>query len=412
MSHPARPQDGVLRVVIVGGGIAGAEAMLALRALAGDRVSLTLVAPNDELVLPALLVAEPFALGHAGRYSLAELLAEADAERVAGSLAAVEPSTRQIRLDDGTSLGYDALILTVGARAVARVEHASTWDPHDSVEMFGGLLRDLEHGYTKRVAFVIPTGAVWPLPAYELAMMTSRQVWSMGIDDAQITLITPEAIPLAMFGSTASVALREELQAAGVRLETATVARVAPGHPVTIVLQPTTHQLEVDRVIALPGLSGPDIPGTARAHDGFIAVTPRYRMRDSENVWAAGDAIAYPVKFGGLAAQQADIIAADIASQTGVQAPPAPGSLRLSGVLMTGATPRPVGRARPAAPVEPTPLWQPSTKMFGTYLTPYVGRVDPAHRAEAAPDGLLIDQPLPSVEQDTPTSPAAADPQP
>jgi sulfide:quinone oxidoreductase len=57
-------------VVVVGGGIAAAETLLALRDLARDRVSLTLVCPNDELVLPALAVAEPFALGHAPRYPL------------------------------------------------------------------------------------------------------------------------------------------------------------------------------------------------------------------------------------------------------------------------------------------------------------------------------------------------------
>ncbi len=59
-----------LRVVVVGGGIAAAETLLALRDLARNRVSLTLVCPNDGLVLPAVTVAEPFALGHAPRYPL------------------------------------------------------------------------------------------------------------------------------------------------------------------------------------------------------------------------------------------------------------------------------------------------------------------------------------------------------
>ena len=73
-----------LRVVVAGGGIAAAEVLLALRDLAGDRVSLTLVSPSDELVLPALSVAEPFALGHAQRYALAELLTRVGGDLVAG----------------------------------------------------------------------------------------------------------------------------------------------------------------------------------------------------------------------------------------------------------------------------------------------------------------------------------------
>jgi sulfide:quinone oxidoreductase len=36
--------------VVAGGGVAGLEALLALRALAGTRVELTLVAPHDEFV--------------------------------------------------------------------------------------------------------------------------------------------------------------------------------------------------------------------------------------------------------------------------------------------------------------------------------------------------------------------------
>jgi NADH dehydrogenase FAD-containing subunit len=58
--QPASQQS--LRVVVVGGGFAAGEALLALRDLAGERVSRTLVCPNDELVLPALTVPEPFAL--------------------------------------------------------------------------------------------------------------------------------------------------------------------------------------------------------------------------------------------------------------------------------------------------------------------------------------------------------------
>jgi hypothetical protein len=60
-------------------------------------------------------------------------------------------------------------------------------------------------------------------------------------------------------------------------------------------------ELEVDRVIALPGLHGPRIPGSTQDTDGFIPVNHASRMRDSTDIWAAGDAIAYPIAFGGLA---------------------------------------------------------------------------------------------------------------
>jgi sulfide:quinone oxidoreductase len=54
-------------VVIAGGGVAGLEALLALRALAADRVDLTLIAPDDHFAYRPLAVAQPFALGASPR---------------------------------------------------------------------------------------------------------------------------------------------------------------------------------------------------------------------------------------------------------------------------------------------------------------------------------------------------------
>ena len=45
---------------------------------------------------------------------------------------------------------------------------------------YAGLLRDIEEGYAKRLAVVVPAGAVWPLPAYELALMTAGEAAEMG----------------------------------------------------------------------------------------------------------------------------------------------------------------------------------------------------------------------------------------
>ena len=55
------------QVVIVGGGVAGLEALIALRALVGDRVAVTLVSQDDAFVDRPLTVAEPFGLGSAAR---------------------------------------------------------------------------------------------------------------------------------------------------------------------------------------------------------------------------------------------------------------------------------------------------------------------------------------------------------
>ena len=51
------------RVVIAGGGVAALETMVALRALAEDRVDVMLVAPDEVFAYRPLAVAEPFGSG-------------------------------------------------------------------------------------------------------------------------------------------------------------------------------------------------------------------------------------------------------------------------------------------------------------------------------------------------------------
>jgi len=61
-----------------------------------------------------------------------------------------------------------------------------------------------------------------------------------------------------------------------------------------------------DRVIALPRLVGPAIPGLPQGAGGFIPVDAHGRVPDVPDVFAAGDATTFPLKQGGLACQQAD----------------------------------------------------------------------------------------------------------
>src|SRR4051794_7258433 len=51
------------RVLVVGGGVAALELVLALRKLAGDDVAMQVVTPEREFVYRPLAVAEPFGFG-------------------------------------------------------------------------------------------------------------------------------------------------------------------------------------------------------------------------------------------------------------------------------------------------------------------------------------------------------------
>ena len=62
-------------------------------------------------------------------------------------------------LRDGGSRSFDALIAATGGRAVAGVKGATTWWPGGDAEPYGGLLRDIDEGYAKRIAIVILAGS-------------------------------------------------------------------------------------------------------------------------------------------------------------------------------------------------------------------------------------------------------------
>jgi sulfide:quinone oxidoreductase len=73
-SHPSVAVEAEpLHVVIAGGGVAGLEALIALRDLAGDPVRVTLVAPEPDFAYRALSVGEPFLATHTQRYPLARI---------------------------------------------------------------------------------------------------------------------------------------------------------------------------------------------------------------------------------------------------------------------------------------------------------------------------------------------------
>jgi sulfide:quinone oxidoreductase len=349
-------------ITVAGGGIAGIEGLLALRALAGDRARLTLVSPDPTFVYRPLAVAEPFAHGHAVEVPLARFAADAGAELVVGALSAVDDAEGKLTLQDGGAHRYDALLVAVGAHPVEGVPGAVTWIPGGDPDVYGGLLADIDEGYTRSLAVVVPPGAVWPLPAYELALMTAGEARGVGLDDVRVTVVTPEREPLEMFGPTASAALREELDSAGVEVVTGAVARRAGDQ---LVLEPDGRRLTVERVFAVPRLVGPAIDGLASDDEGFVVTEADGRVRGAQRTWAAGDGVASALKFGALATYEARVAAGAIARLAGATDIPDPGEPVVHGRLLVGRRTR---RLRPAGDDPGAPLWSDQAKVAGEYL--------------------------------------------
>jgi sulfide:quinone oxidoreductase len=330
------------RVVIAGGGVAALEAALALRRLAEERVSVELVAPEPRFWYRPLAVVEPFGRGSLHGLDLAKLADECGALFVVDELAAVEVDAHVARAASGAAFDYDALLVATGARPVAAVPGAATFRGPADVEAYSGVLAELRAGSLRRIVFVVPDGATWPLPLYELALQTASAV-----PDAELTLVTPETDPLDVFGSAASTALAELLEQRGIALLTRTSYEEGA--------------VPTDAVIALPRLVPTPIDGLPHDADGFVPTDPHGRVRGADDVFAAGDVVAFPVKQGGIAAQQADAAAETIAAAAGAPIEPEPFRPVLRGLLVSGDEPI---------------LWPPG-KIVGRYLAPFL-----AERAE------------------------------
>lgn len=360
-------EDMTTRVVIAGGGIAALEALLALRADAGDLVDITVVADSDTFAYRSLQISEVFGVGGPRHYPLRALVSGVGATFRQARVASIGVGARELRLDDETDVAYDALLLALGARSVPAFDNGTTFAPGD----FEEILRDLHANFAEDVTIVVPPGALWSLPAYELALMTAAR--NIGVN---VRIVTHEPAPLSIFGEQAATAVDDILHRAGIEIVTGVQADV----PHEGVVRAGTHLYSTDRVVSLPVPVGPRVHGVPCTADGYLDSDQHGRLRSAPGVWAAGDGTAQPIKQGGLAGQQADAAAADIARHAGAATRPRPFRPVLRGLLRTDSGPLYLRRALAvddgAATVSNEPLWWPPSKVASRRLAAHLVRLD------------------------------------
>jgi sulfide:quinone oxidoreductase len=304
---------------------------LRLRRLAGDRVQVTLVNPEDDFVCRPLAVLAPFERRPPSRYPLERIAADTDATWIKDRLVRVDVESSIVHTGRGQELPFDAMLLSLGARESSPFEHAHVFSDRDA-EGFGATVRAIESGDMRRLAFVVPDWPVWPVPLYELALLTAAHARSAG-RDVQIAFVTPEARPLKAFGQAAGEAIAGLLADARIALHTGSVARVPSAQLVTF----DGNELQVDQVVTVPRVSGPAVPGLPAGTGWFVPIDGRCVVRDtSGRVFAAGDVTDFPVKHGAIGAVQADTAAAGIAHLAGVGERPPMFERLIRTVLLTG----------------------------------------------------------------------------
>jgi sulfide:quinone oxidoreductase len=359
---PGMPSSPSTRVVIAGGGIGGLEAMFALRSLAGYRVLLTLLTPDPTFRVRALSVEDPFAGPALRRYGIGRLCSEVDAELVQDALATVDPAARTVTTAGGRTMPYDDLVLAIGALRRAPYAGGITFRGLEDAEAVHGLIQDVELGAVESIVFAVPSGTAWPLPLYELALLTAERAFAMGVD-VTLTFVTPEERPLGDFGLEAAATVGRLMHEAGITLVTAThVRELDRGTAVGIDGSPI---VQASRAVTVPVLEGPRISGVPADARGFVPVDERGGVVGLPGVWAVGDATTFPMKQGGLAAQQADAAAAAIAAGAGASVAVTARHPVMRAKLLTGGRPVHLGEVTN----------EDDAKVATTYLGPMLTRL-------------------------------------
>jgi sulfide:quinone oxidoreductase len=372
-------------VLIAGGGVAALEAALALRELAGERLTVTMLAPDRHFTYRPLSVGEPFGLGHATRYEIQAIAADRGFAVVRDALAEVEADAHRVVTQDGDRISYDRLLLALGARPSVAVGGALAFrGPQDAPRIAAGL-REL--GTRRRVVFAVPPAPGWTLPVYELALLTAR--WARQQErQLELTVVTPETRPLEVFGRAVSAEVAAVLAQAGVSFRGGAAPRDVVGGALEL---GGDDRIPTDLAIALPRLDGPALEGLPRDASGFVDVDDFCRVIGVDDVHAVGDMTRAPIKQGGLAAQQAVVAATAIAFAAGADVTPLPYEPVLRALLLTGDTPRWLrAEAGTSEMLSGDAPWWPPHKIATHYLAPYLsaeGRVVAAVGGEVMASG-------------------------
>jgi sulfide:quinone oxidoreductase len=275
-------------------------------------------------------------------------------------------------------LGYDSLLVAIGARPRVPFAEALTFRGPFDVGPMTHLLARIDAADVTSVAYVVPSGSTWPLPVYELALMVAERAAERGLALRQAVL-TPEPLPLAVFGQTASAEVARLLASHGIEVHGDVHVRSVEGGVVSAV--PGDVTVAADAIVAVPQLHGPGSSGLPHDPEGFLPVGPDGRVPGFDNVFGAGDGTTVAIKQGGIAAQQADVAASAIAIRAG--APLTPRTFRpvLRGELLTGSGPRYLrdavtgGAGAQSSVASEHALWWPPAKVAAPYLAPYLNRL-------------------------------------
>ena len=281
------------KVLVAGGGVAGLEAIVALRAIAPGRFDIELVSPQRHVTCRSLSPGPPFLRATADRVELAAIAAQRDVRLTRDALELVEPDLHEVLTQGGARRSYDVLVLALGTKPAVSVEGAMAFRGLQDLAAITAALDTVTS-----VAYVASSTAMWTAPLYELAVQTTA--WATDRRTAlEVLVVTAERVA----GS-----LSTRLVEAGVGVVAEAVAdRFSAGH----LELADGRRIEAGLAVALPHLTCPMVRGMpSRSRGGYAVVDETGRVAGVADVYAIGDMTGRRA----LAAEQAGAAAGAIAA--------------------------------------------------------------------------------------------------
>lgn len=260
------------KVLIAGGGVAGLEAVIALRSVDSERFDIELMAPQRYITRRSLASGPPFLRATAERMELAAMTAEHDVRLTRDALELVDPDLHDVLTQDGARRSYDVLVLALGTRPAVSVAGAMAFR---GLQDLGALIAALDA--VPSVAYIAASTSMWTAPLYELAVQTTA--WAADRRKAlDVLVVTAERVD-------ESLANRLVTARATVFPETV-VDRFADDH----LELADGRRVKVGLAVALPHLTGPIVRGLpARSRAAYTAVDASGRVAGVADVYAIGD---------------------------------------------------------------------------------------------------------------------------
>jgi sulfide:quinone oxidoreductase len=299
------------RIVVLGGGTGGTLTANRLRRLYGiDEAEITVVDQDDRHVYQPGLLFVPFGLTHSDdivrgrRHQLRK-----GVTFVESGIDRVDISAQQVWLDDGTSLGYDVLVIATGARLVPDetegltgagwMENVFTFYSPEGAAALGAALAGFDRG--RLVVNVVDMPIKCPVAPLEFCFLADWYFTERGIRDrVEIVYATP--LDGAFTKPIAAEQLGGMLVQRGIELETEFNTGEVDGAGGRLVSY-DGRELPFDLAVVIPLHGGAEYVGRSPGLGDELDFVPTdehtLQSKAAPNIFVIGDAANVPTSKAG-----------------------------------------------------------------------------------------------------------------